>query len=429
SYHIKTYHYLQGKDVHQLLLWTSEQCYLLRYTLNPHAKLLQLIPLLLFLLLSTGIYLVLRSQQQRRLLHCNWQTAWKETENGFLILDDQGRSIDANARFVSITGIDPQAVKGTPVNQLLARHPELLEFVSQLQEKKQPRQQVLPVTRLNRKQKLEVEGIPIFGPFRVSLGYQLRLREQNQMNEFPEQVRRWGETVRRIAHDIKTPLSAIQLSLKTLQYKLQDTHPDSSEELNEEFKQIYDEIQRVAQLSRHFIRFVNVDKPQKEIVFFPELLQRVFAHLHRHLNNEKIEIESELDPECNTLEADPRQLEMLFQILLENSIEALSEGGRILIQTTLAQYLDNPEVEYVEIDVADTGPGIDPEIGEKVFEPYFTTKKDGSGLGLTIARKIVEDHGGKITLSSRPGFATIFKIMLPKGNCEHDEESPDTGSG
>ncbi|RMG25529.1 MAG: hypothetical protein D6732_22355, partial [Methanobacteriota archaeon] len=67
SYPIKTYHFLQGEDVHQLLLWTSEQSYLLRYTLNPHAKLLQLIPILLFLLLSTGIYLVLRSQQQRRL--------------------------------------------------------------------------------------------------------------------------------------------------------------------------------------------------------------------------------------------------------------------------------------------------------------------------------------------------------------------------
>jgi signal transduction histidine kinase len=106
------------------------------------------------------------------------------------------------------------------------------------------------------------------------------------------------------------------------------------------------------------------------------------------------------------MEIDRTLLRQSIQNLVKNGMEALSSGGTLTISSRLRG-------EHVEIAVSDTGPGITPEIAERLFEPFFTTKPQGTGLGLSIARQIVEEHGGELSWSSLPGAGTTFTIRVP----------------
>ena len=104
---------------------------------------------------------------------------------------------------------------------------------------------------------------------------------------------------------------------------------------------------------------------------------------------------------------------MALHIVIENSIDALKGKGLIKISVNMAQYLNNVYQDFVEIEIADSGTGIDAKIKDKIFEPYFTTKKDGTGMGLAIARKIIEDHNGEISIYSKDGFGTVVRFLVP----------------
>jgi signal transduction histidine kinase len=104
---------------------------------------------------------------------------------------------------------------------------------------------------------------------------------------------------------------------------------------------------------------------------------------------------------------------MAFQVFIENAIDALEGKGKIFISSVLAQYLDHPFPEYLEIEIADNGPGIPESIRDTIFEPFYTTKENGTGMGLVIARKIIMDHNGSLELISKDHFGTVFRIHLP----------------
>ena len=133
---------------------------------------------------------------------------------------------------------------------------------------------------------------------------------------------------------------------------------------------------------------------------------------HAYISDD-LEIQVLLDDDIKPVWADPAQIEMVFNILLENALNAMQGKGVISVSVSVAQYLEQSFSEYLDIEVADTGPGIGESDKTKIFEPYFTTKKDSTGMGLAIARKIIEDHGGAIDLHSRPGFGAVFRFSLP----------------
>jgi signal transduction histidine kinase len=125
-----------------------------------------------------------------------------------------------------------------------------------------------------------------------------------------------------------------------------------------------------------------------------------------------LDIQMTIDKDIKPVWIDPQQIEMVFHILLENALAALQGTGLISISVSLAQYLKNSFIEFLEIEVADTGSGIEENARTKIFEPYFTTKSDGTGMGLAIARKIIEDHGGLIEIHSKSGFGAVFRFSL-----------------
>jgi signal transduction histidine kinase len=114
----------------------------------------------------------------------------------------------------------------------------------------------------------------------------------------------------------------------------------------------------------------------------------------------------ETDPAVPMMEIDRALLRQAIHNLVKNGMEALSRGGALTIESRL-------DGDAVEIAVADTGPGIAPEVAERLFEQFFTTKPQGTGLGLAISRQIIEEHGGELRWANQPGGGAVFTIRLP----------------
>ena len=107
---------------------------------------------------------------------------------------------------------------------------------------------------------------------------------------------------------------------------------------------------------------------------------------------------------------DPEQMERAFFNVIKNAVEAMKDGGKLTVSTRASV---NPEDRYIEVDFADTGPGISAEVMEKLFTPHFSTKVGGAGLGLAIVQKIATDHGGDVTVKSEDGKDTLFRFRIP----------------
>jgi signal transduction histidine kinase len=172
------------------------------------------------------------------------------------------------------------------------------------------------------------------------------------------------------------------------------------------------ELENIQIMTRNFLKFSNLDKPHFQAFNIRNTIEDVLVKYKPYLNTD-LDIQLSFDNDIKPVWADPQQIEIVLKILVENALAALQGRGLISISVVLAQYLDRSFSEYLEIEVADTGPGIKENDKNRIFEPYFTTKPEGTGMGLTIAKKIIEDHDGIIEVHSKPNFGAVFRFSLP----------------
>ncbi len=242
-----------------------------------------------------------------------------------------------------------------------------------------------------------------------------------------DRLKTWSSTIQRIAHEIKTPLSGINLGLDTLQNRL-------SKETNiysKDITSIQNEVDRIKNLTKNFLLFSNLENPNFVKIRLSNLLNDSLSVFQSYLSSG---IELTITSSDYTILGDVGQLKQLFHIIIENAIDACGGKGEIDIRsknqvkrrklkTEKQQMKDNSasfrfagtgkKTNFIQIIISDNGKGISRKDLSKIFEPYFTTKKDGTGIGLAIAKKIVEDHKGKIEIESNLGVGTEVHIYLP----------------
>jgi two-component system nitrogen regulation sensor histidine kinase NtrY len=232
-------------------------------------------------------------------------------------------------------------------------------------------------------------------------GWVLAIEDSTQLVQ-AQKLAAWNEAARRIAHEIKNPLTPIQLSAERIAKKFQQGDPETAQAIEEGTKTIVSEVSQLKRMVDEFSRFARMPAVHLRHAQLAEILQQA-ASLYRG-TKPGVSVSVTVDPEIELL-MDPEQIRRAVGNLLKNAVEA-TEAGEIRVTARRAPH-------RVVIEVADPGRGVPDSDKEKLFLPYFSTKGRGTGLGLAIVHRIVNDHDGRISVHDNHPRGTRFEIELP----------------
>jgi nitrogen fixation/metabolism regulation signal transduction histidine kinase len=254
----------------------------------------------------------------------------------------------------------------------------------------------------------------------------LREREtlEKRLNE-AEHLSRVGQLASGIAHEIRNPLNYISLAIDHLKEDMLPYCGEKRSELELLADKIKEEVRRANYMVLNFMNYGRPLKLRRILIPYGEILAKVVPLIDEKLKEQRIQVEQNMDPDLPPLWVDPELLRNCILNFLNNAVQAMQNGGVI----TLGASLDTAE-ERIHLTFSDQGSGINAGNIAKIFQPYFTTKDVGIGLGLAITERIIKEHGGEIEVTSRPGDGTTFTVLLPLkgGNAEMSLESPNTGA-
>jgi signal transduction histidine kinase len=228
----------------------------------------------------------------------------------------------------------------------------------------------------------------------------------------------WADMARQVAHEVKNPLTPIQLSAEHLQRVYGDPRTDFRSVLETCTATILRQVRTLRGIVTEFSAFARPPRLQRDPVDLGQLAREAALPYRTGLPPD-VTLGVREEPGLPTVAADRRLVERAIVNLIENALTAVGEAGVI----ELAVRRSGPE--RVEVSVRDSGPGIDADVLPRVFEPYFSTRTAGSGLGLALVRKIAEGHGGGADLESAPGQGTLVSFWLPLGPPEPGPGEPD----
>lgn len=209
-----------------------------------------------------------------------------------------------------------------------------------------------------------------------------------------------------VAHEIGNPLNSLHIHLQLLERKLRKVPEAQRKDLSQSLEVAREEIQRLDTIIHQFLGAIRPAHLNLQPENINQLVQESVAFLQNEIRDRNIFVEQELRSDLPLLEVDRNQLKQAFYNVIKNAFQAMDQDGLLHIRTDL-------EDDWLTIAFSDSGGGISPELMSKVFEPYFTTKAAGTGLGLLIVRRIVREHGGEIDLASDEGKGLRFTIRLP----------------
>jgi len=202
-------------------------------------------------------------------------------------------------------------------------------------------------------------------------------------------------------------LAVIKGSAETLTRRLQSADPLTTEVAG----YISSEVNRLNTIVTRFLNFARPLKLERRPTQIPPLLGRALKVACDRWPEAKVKVAQQYSENLPEISVDPDLCEQAFTNLVLNAYEAMTDtGGRLTLRVAAA---NSDGRRGVEVDIEDTGPGIPSELHEQIFNPFFTTKKEGVGLGLSLVSKIVDDHRGWIRISSEPGRGARFRIFLP----------------
>jgi signal transduction histidine kinase len=244
------------------------------------------------------------------------------------------------------------------------------------------------------------------GAGRESAGLLVIMRDLEQVRELESVVdqssrlARLGSLLSGVAHQIRTPLNVMTLQLELLRQDLQ-----SGRDAEPRIGRVSQEIARLAKAIDALMRFMRPEQVKREELSVNELLREIGGQVARP----NIRVEYELDPTLPLIKADHDLLSEALRNMVDNGVEAMPEGGVITLSSA------HCNGDTVEIDIKDCGAGISEENLKQIFNLYFTTKEGGSGLGLSLALRAIDLHGGSVAVDSKIGVGTTFRIQLPTG--------------
>ena len=235
--------------------------------------------------------------------------------------------------------------------------------------------------------------------------------QAERLLERQEKLATLGTLTAGIAHEIRNPLTSLKARLYTLEKHLQIV-PAARKDTDI----INAEISRLERIVRDALSFARPADPKLEPLAADTLLREVQGLMSTSLESRAVQLVVESSPEL-FIRADSGHLKQVLVNLVRNAAEAIDGAGTVTLRVHAARAsLGGRETDAVVLEVSDTGNGISPEVEKRLFDPFFSTKETGTGLGLPIAARIIEKHGGKIEVQTQLGLGTTFAVVLPGEN-------------
>jgi len=263
----------------------------------------------------------------------------------------------------------------------------------------------IALTRGNTTRTLVVNAVSLTDEAGEHLGKLVVFEDLTQLVK-AQRVAAWREVARRIAHEIKNPLTPIQLSIQRARKKYLENSPDYSQVFLEATETITDQVEELKRLVDEFSRFARLPTIKPAPVDVQAIIEDALKLYRQHRKG--IEFLTSFHTSPLVINGDAEQLKRVFINLIENSLEAIEGEGRISFETSL-----EPVEKTVRVRVSDTGRGLPKTDRDKLFLPYFSTKKGGTGLGLAIVSDIVSEHKGEITVEDNTPGGTTFSLEFP----------------
>ena len=236
----------------------------------------------------------------------------------------------------------------------------------------------------------------------------LKLVEREGLIEHQKKLAHFEELAAGLAHEIRNPLTAISARLYTIQRKLREGTPEY-----QDADVIGSEIERANQILKEFIQVTRPAPPKLELITAGLLLEDVSQIMAPQLERKAVKLEIQ-SPARTRFYGDQQQLKQVLVNLVQNAAESMDGGGEVILRAHEGRVpFKGALTRAAIIEVEDNGPGIRPEVQERLFEPFFSTKKEGTGLGLPISARIIDRHGGSLDFETELEHGTVFRIVLP----------------
>ena len=228
------------------------------------------------------------------------------------------------------------------------------------------------------------------------------LRAQKLNNEHSKPT---NGLTRELVHEIRNPLNSINLNLQILEEDLSAENRDSQDDLQHRVRRIREEVERLDRILTDFRRYANLPPLTFETCDLALLIEEVLDFNEPEAQRQKVQVNREIQ-KLPPVQLDQSQFKQALLNLIINGVQAMEDGGTLTVRA-------KPLNGEVQIDVEDTGQGIAPEQLDKIFDLFLSTKEGGTGVGLTIVKQVIEGHGGRVNVESKPGQGTKFSISLP----------------
>ncbi|MCB1923732.1 MAG: HAMP domain-containing protein [Gammaproteobacteria bacterium] len=351
-----------------------------------------------------------KSRRELLTQHNYLETVLGGLSTGVMAVDAEGRVQTANRAADQILGLDVSGLESQPLQALGERNEALKPFVERVLEglAKGVREGRAEITlyRGGGRQVLLCRHSPLEVGAGAAPGHVLVFDDVTELLKAQRDAA-WGEVARRLAHEIKNPLTPIQLSAERLRHKYLGKLPaDDARVLDRATHTIVQQVEAMKTMVNDFSDYAKPTRLNIEPLQIDRLLGEVLALYEGGTQHVTLTAGA---PDL-TIEADPVRLRQVMHNLIKNALEASGERGSVNVSSQVGEEEGS---RFVEIAVSDNGPGFDPELIQQVFEPYVTSKTKGTGLGLAIVKRIVVEHGGLVLAENLAGGGGRVVMRLP----------------
>ncbi|MFB3925002.1 MAG: ATP-binding protein [Syntrophales bacterium] len=345
----------------------------------------------------------------------------KGSTNGVIVSDLAGNILNVNPRAEELLDIKKEEAVRMRIQDIFKFSAEdKKKIYNALRKNRKIHYFDFPYNRSDKKLFFNLSGFSLHDENRNTLGAVTiitDLTEKKRMDDYLLRVEKsaaLGRIAAGIAHEIRNPLAGIYTTVQNLESEFSEQDSRKSD-----LKTIMQEIDRVEKLIREILDLVRPVPMQIEEFDIHDLLSTTLLLVKKEMAKKKIELVTEFKAKNSIIKADPNRLRQVFLNLSINAIESIMDGrGRITIRTDKAERGRTVKRDWISVDFLDSGNGIPSKHMSRIFDPFFTTKNGGTGLGLTVTHKIIEDHKGMIEVESEEGKGAVFRVLLPlKGMC------------